>query len=140
MKKLWFILAILWTAVIFSFSRATGDESSSLSLWITERAKPIWDYLFSMHPIDLDTLHMIIRKAAHVFEFLVCGVFWSLAMPGRGYKIVILLSIGLCISLFDELGQIFVEGRSASLVDALVFDLPGFIVGIQAGIWKKQTK
>ncbi len=129
MRRLWLIPAILWTAVIFSFSASTGTESASLSLAIAEKVKGLWESVFPSASIDISILHAIIRKAAHVTEYLILGILWSLAIRPRGWYFLCLVGLGLVIASFDEGIQMFYEGRNPSFTDVLLFDWPGFLIG-----------
>ncbi|MFZ2539767.1 MAG: VanZ family protein, partial [Oscillospiraceae bacterium] len=82
--------------------------------------------------IDTDLLTLLIRKAAHLSEFLLLGLFVSLTfyyMKKRfQYNTMTILFIGLSAGVFDEFLQSFVVGRSSEVRDILI-DFAGIVIG-----------
>jgi len=126
MKYLSLAISLGLTAMIFSMSQATGEESGSMSMtlaqWISEHFVPA-------HWISLDQLHLLIRKGAHVGEYAVLGLSYALTFRLFRWPTGIMILLGLFIALGDEASQWLSEGRGPSLIDALVFDFPGFLLG-----------
>ncbi len=137
--KRWLLLivSLALTGFVFSFSLASGEASGSLSLTLATAGKTALQWLFPGWEIQLESLHLVIRKSAHVFEYLLLGCSWTLTFRAFRWKPIWLLILALAIPLIDEGIQLFAVDRGPSLVDALVFDLPGFLLGI--GIIKATT-
>jgi VanZ family protein len=148
------ILSVIWMAVIFSFSAKTADESSAESNaigmlvgeivipdfeeWSTEEQQSFtkdWDY-----PI---------RKAAHMTEYAVLGIFLLGALAGKQsvrHKVTAVRAFAVAVlyAASDEFHQYFVPGRACRIYD-VGFDSAGALIGILIGttfaVWynKKRT-
>lgn len=127
-KYIFLIISILWTLVILSFSTQSGETSGSISYNITFY---IYNLFHSFLPnLEIDTLHLIIRKCAHIGEYAVLGIWYGITgyhFKIKGYYIILL---GLVIALLDEGIQLLSVERGPSLIDALLFDFPGFLLGL----------
>ena len=116
-------------AFIWGNSLMTGADSGALSggilAWINS--------ILGLGEAGAETLHLLIRKAAHFTEFACLGVLlaWNCRMSGLcGSRAVTLpLLIALLTACTDETIQIFVEGRGSSLLDVWV-DTAGTLTGI----------
>jgi VanZ family protein len=88
------------------------------------------DSVFINNNISLETLHIIIRKGAHVFEYFILGI--SYLFTARYWKLSILkvLVFGLLTATVDELLQNIPIDRAASAVDIFIYDFGGFILGL----------
>lgn len=123
-------ITILITLFIFTMSVIPGSDSSDISSGISLTMKNLWDQIFINHPIALDTMHAIIRKGAHVFEYFILAI--SYFITAKYYKLSILKIgfYGLLTASVDEIIQSFVPDRAGRLVDVLVFDFGGFMLGL----------
>lgn len=125
-KTIW-LLALLWTAVIFSASLQNGNDSGQLSGNIT---KAVLEFLQSIGiRLSFDDAHFLIRKAAHFSEYAVLGLLVSHAQKKAPLFQSDALSIGLwmfAVPLADEWIQHFVSGRYGALSDSLL-DMCGFL-------------
>ncbi len=125
MKRSWiftYIPAILWMIVIFCFSAQSAADSTTLSDFFTR--------LFFGEV--LERLTVIVRKSAHVLEYLVLGV--MIYLPTNRlvrWKISIPLSIAVCACYAgtDEFHQLFIEGRACRGTDVLI-DTLGASLGV----------
>ena len=137
-KKIFLILAILWMAIIFSFSAKDADEStkesnavgmflgsivySDFEDWQVEEQQAFaekWD-----HPV---------RKCAHMTEYAILGFFLVGARydgrekcrraMGRAFRIAALYAAT------DEIHQYFVPGRACMFTDVCI-DSVGALLGI----------
>jgi VanZ family protein len=102
---LWFPV-VAWAAVIFAFS-SIPSLSSGLGTWDT-----------------------VLRKCAHMTEYLVLG---ALLLRALGREAPALLA-GVAYAATDELHQHFVAGRHASPVDVGI-DAVGVALGVLA--WRR---
>ena len=130
-KIIYLIMLFAWLAFIYVNSLLNGAASGSLSGGITEK---IYNILVNIHVnIRIETLHLIIRKLAHITEFFILGIimFLNVYQYFKEPKYYIGFSLGLCIlaSLIDETIQTFIDGRSGSIVDVGI-DSIGFILSI----------
>jgi VanZ family protein len=71
------------------------------------------------------TLHAFIRKCGHVVEYFIFGVllFRAIRAPGRGWDVrwaFLAILIAALYASSDEIHQIFVPSRGASIWDALL--------------------
>jgi VanZ family protein len=121
------IISILITLFIWMNSLLPADVSSAQSGFIVGIVDDILSFV-GIHS-DVNTLHLIIRKFAHFFEFFVLGISLSVYMIKEEKKIYHVIWIGLVIAIIDETIQLFVDGRTSSLVDVGI-DTLGTIFGI----------
>ena len=125
MKKLInLILLILWMIFIFTMSNFKAVESDSQSGFIVN----IFVNIFNIKNIDLITF--IVRKCAHITEYLILGILMLNCLKDYNIKNVLMVSILLCIlySCGDEIHQLFVSGRSGEVIDVLI-DTIGIVFG-----------
>lgn len=127
-RTLYMCLTLLWISVIFSFSLQSGEDSSQLSggivSWIVEK-------LSLTKFMDIDTIHFLIRKAAHFTEYFILGMFTLLTLLQTKFPKKGVIGILFCIIIasFDETIQLFVGGRAGQLMDVLL-DSTGSLCGI----------
>ena len=126
-KYVYLILAFAWTAIIFSFSVQSGEISSSLSSGLTAWIHHIIRNIIPN--LSIDTLHIVIRKGAHAFEYMILGIIYALTGVEYKFRIWLFPLCGLLVALADELIQTLAIERGPSLIDALLFDFPGYIIG-----------
>ncbi len=134
------ILVIGWLAVIFSLSAESAEVSSMRSLDLVRR---ITDNL------HIYVTEVFVRNCAHIIEFTILSTLAYIAMfatnhvqsgeipPASSYLdklkndnevyIAVALWITALSAAADEYHQIFVQGRSASLLDVFL-DLSGAFV------------
>ena len=116
------ILAILWTVFIWSNSAKSAVESSGQSLQVLDLLEPI---LLSLG-LEWDTLHHLVRKAAHMIEFALLGALWSGGL--RRYRFFPPFTLCFLTALIDETIQLGYPGRSGQITDLWV-DLSGVVLG-----------
>ena len=124
----------VWASLIFTFSTDTfsSDHTQSVVVGILHTLLP--------HVAEgtLVALHDFLRKCAHVCEYFVFGLllFSAFRAPGRGWQwrwtVLAILAAALYASS-DEIHQIFVPSRGASIWDALL-DTSGASVA-QLAVW-----
>lgn len=128
MKYVYLFISLFVTGFIFSMSFASGESSASLSLEVTNLIYNITSSLFPNNHINVDTLHIIVRKSAHISEYMVLAGSWFFTIKYWKGSLGLLLFIGLAISATDETIQIFSLNRGPSIIDVLVFDYLPFCV------------
>ena len=116
------ILVIIWLLVIFHFSNQDGSTSTSLTNSILEAYLPF---------MDSDIFFIIIRKMAHITEYLILGVLVLNSINEFKVDKQIIISILICFILasFDEFHQLFIPGRTGCLFDVFI-DISGANLGI----------
>lgn len=152
MKKFFsIILCILWMMFIYYNSSQDGTSSNGFTYKITDKLITISEQIqieknndikvysspnnviSSLANKDRVFLNKILRKSAHVMEFLIlsillCNAFFTCGIKGRN-PIVYVLFITLFYAVLDEYHQIYVIGRSSSVKDVLI-DFIGGIIGM----------
>lgn len=121
-KVIKLLLIILWLLVIFIFSNQDGTTSTALTNDVLEK------YLFF---IDSDVFFIVIRKIAHITEYLILGILvFSFVNEFKiDRKIIISLLICLIFSSLDEFHQLFIPGRTGKILDVFI-DMIGVLLGI----------
>lgn len=139
-KILAWLPAILMMIIIFRFSTANGEQSSGLSLKLTEQViSVIIDTVkLGLSPEEetqlIESIHTPIRKMGHMTEFGMLAVTIAFALffchHRRGWKLVIWCEgIGILYACTDEIHQLFVPERSGQLTDVLI-DSIGLTLGL----------
>lgn len=152
------LLLIGQTVVIFYFSSQTASQSSSLSRFIMDK----FDWLPKFIPREESTdefmgvtLHYIIRKLAHMYNFSLIGcTIYAIRshFDNKLFKDILWICLGVSIAILDEAYQNFVPGRSGNAID-VGFDFSGIIGGYsfvyvlfsivfskRCGLWERKTK
>lgn len=140
---IWVIVLVAWIVFIWAHSIVGGAVSDAESLWWVR----IFDPFFNAMGVtaDVSMRNHIVRKTAHFTEYLVLGIFITMALrprwhtPRRGVAPAIALAVAVpCI---DESIQLFIPGRTGQPSDVLL-DICGAAVGfaIVALILRSQRK
>lgn len=134
--KIYILLTLLWSALIFSFSLqpadASGEVSSGFGEWLIETFVPgLQDDLEALPEEQYEFLHHILRKCAHFTEYFILGVLVMLTFLQTRQRLPWLkgIGVGALVACLDETIQLFVEGRSGQVKDVLL-DSTGVAVGI----------
>lgn len=124
-KYISIVLLIIWMIIIFLMSNSSAIESSNQSGLITTLINKI---LMLEH---FEFLNFIIRKLAHLFEYMILGILMINCLKNYNIKNYFLLAIILCFiyACTDEIHQVFIPGRSGKIQDVLL-DTFGSIIGI----------
>jgi VanZ family protein len=111
----------LWACVIFTFStdRFSSENTQGIVVDILHTLLPF------LSQETLCALHNFIRKCAHVGEYFVLGVllFRAVRTPREGWQwrwAFLAILIAAFYASSDEMHQIFVPSRGASVWDALL--------------------
>ena len=143
-KILLFVVLVLWSALIFSFSSQRAEDSASLS---RDLAKKVITTIEKVFGIDVNSnaddedgkagrffglIEHYLRKTAHFFLFMVLGIISS-ALAGEysgKYKYAFAVALLYCLfyAASDEIHQLFVPGRAGMLRD-VALDFCGSAVG-----------
>jgi VanZ family protein len=129
-RKLWLFVSIALSVFVLSFSLQSGEASGELSGSLTASIHALLTDWFPAWNLELDTLHWLVRKAAHLGSYFVLGVAWShtLGLYRIALQWIVVLGVGLAV--FGELLQLLAQDRGPSLFDALVFNGTGYLIGV----------
>jgi VanZ family protein len=112
---------VLWASLIFTFSTDSfsSEHTQNLVVGILHTLLP------HARERTLYMLHDFIRKCAHLCEYFVFGVllFRAIRAPRRGWHwrwALLAILIAAFYASSDEMHQIFVPSRGASVWDALL--------------------
>jgi len=125
-----FFLPIAWMGVMFAFSSDLGSMDNTRSL-----LNPLIQFLVpGISPEGLHQFQFVIRKSAHVFEYLVLAALWCFALDtgekkGRTSPVFFALLIAILYACLDELYQGFVASRTGRFADVGIDSL-GAVLGV----------
>ena len=136
MKKIIsFIVLILWMIVIFSFSSADANKSTSTSDKVITTMIEIKDKITNNETpnnekeIIVKNSSFYIRKLAHITEYLILGfLMFNLLKQYSVTNIYFAIGLSILYSCTDEFHQLFISGRSGSIRDVLI-DSIGILIG-----------
>ena len=116
------ILVIMWMIVIFYLSNQNSTETTNTTNII---------YKLFRISTNSDVVFILIRKLAHISEYLILGFLLCNMFNSFNVKNIFIYTILICIiySCLDELHQLFINGRNCQFIDCLI-DLLGTIIGI----------
>lgn len=126
--------------IIFAMSHMPVESSWKLSGVVTSEVIQSVDSDNQSTDIDnsnkimgftKDQINVFIRKIAHMGEFFILFVLWYIVLVKDKNKNVLLHSamIAIFYAMTDEFHQLFVQGRTANIVDVGV-DSIGVICGV----------
>ncbi len=130
---LWF----LWAILVLKFSSDTGQTSSGKSGWILTQVLSVLNTL-GVEVNNVELLHTLIRKAAHMFNYLCMGLVGYNALRLTfnwpfNRKLLFAFLLSAMFASLDEFFQTFVPGRSGQFKDVLI-DSSGAFLGL-LGLW-----
>jgi VanZ family protein len=138
----YWMLLVLWMALIFFFSAQAALQSKELSSGLTgffiqaiERFFPAWNF-------SATAFHGLIRKIAHFVIYFVLGLFMIQALRASKitWKKATLLALVLCsvYAVTDEYHQFFVPGRGAQVTDVLLDSVASSLGVLSYYSWKRK--
>ncbi len=118
MKLRYFTPALLWMILIFYMSSQVGNDSAGMSDMIVSFIQSLIHDITTVE-VSINTLSFIIRKSAHVIEYMILTFFFLYAFYKNKYNKYLLYSASLSVlyAMSDELHQTFIPGRSGTAVD-----------------------
>lgn len=123
------VLLVLNVAFIWGNSAMTAEISSAISGLVGH----VLEMLFRLPMGAEGSGHGLLRKLAHFSEFACLGglLYWRAGLAGKRGKTLVALAAGgvLLTACIDETIQIFVPGRSSSLIDVWI-DTAGGMAGM----------
>jgi len=124
---------VLWMALIMWLSSDTASAAHTAS-WLL----PILHALAPWAtPAQLEAMHALIRKGAHLTEYAILAALWLRALiRGRAVRpsaaAAIAFAISLAWAILDEVHQSFVPSRTASPTDVAI-DGMGALLAVVVG-------
>lgn len=124
-KRRWIvIIVVIIVTCIWLQSAISESKSAYESKWFLMNIVNPFLQRFGMEALDKN----LVRKIAHVFEYLVLGVFVSLLWKE---KLIKSINTGFIVAFLDESIQVF-TGRGALITDVWI-DMIGVTVGAIIG-------
>ena len=114
--------AAVWMGVIYLMSAMPGDLSGETSGRLLQLVLRVLALVGLDGAVDTHTLHILIRKAAHMTEYAVLFYLYRRALSMEGAKRPGLYALLLCAAYAatDEWHQAYVGGRGPSAVDVCI--------------------
>jgi hypothetical protein len=136
-KILMIIFLIFWMLVIFLFSNQNATKSQNLSDNVTSK---IIDVAYKITKNEkfvnnrkriIKRVRFVIRKTAHFTLYFILGVIVYLLLNklGVSHKIIFTILICFAYACSDEFHQMFVDERTAKILDVFI-DTIGSTCGI----------
>lgn len=129
---------MIWLCFIFWMSTGTFSAEHTFSV-----VSVVLRFLFPGLSPDLVVLvHVIVRKAAHITEYLFLSLllFRAFRVPGSGwrwrYSVFAMMGVTLW-ALGDEFHQLFVPGRTGSLMDVGIDVAGGALGQLAIFVWRR---
>ncbi len=120
-KYIYLALSVVWMAVIFRFSGQTATDSTTESIFITERILRF--FMSNPAPELIDAFENIVRKLAHFAEYFLLGSLLFLTLRSYGLskrKSAFAILISALYAISDEVHQYFIPGRACRWYDVVI--------------------
>jgi VanZ family protein len=118
--------------LIFWFS-ADSDSGATSGGLLEALVSLLASVVGPVGPEAHDTLHVLLRKAAHFTEYAVLALLWTGVLPRGRQGIILAFCLTTGYAITDEIHQAFVPNRGPSPLDVLI-DASGAAVAL-AGRW-----
>lgn len=136
-KIILLIVVIFWMGIIFAFSNQNAKNSQNLSDKITSKiidasCKILKKEITTERKLELiKEVRFFIRKTAHFSLYLVLAILTFTLLDKFEIKNKILFTLLLCFiyACSDELHQLFINERTAKILDVLI-DMVGSFFGL----------
>ena len=136
-KILSILLIIIWMITIFNFSHQQGTGSSKTSETVSRIIVNIYDINKHLNEEEknelIEIINPIIRKMAHFTIYMLGGIllinYIHLFLLEIEKEMLYSACIGIIYAITDEIHQLFIVGRSGSIIDVLI-DSIGIFTGI----------
>lgn len=130
---IYFVLILIWMAVVFAFSNQSAEVSSKASGGITEKVVKLFiNNNTTISQSQRDSIETVIRKCAHFVLYLIGGFltanFLSTTQIQDKHIVMYAILFTFCYAITDEMHQLFVSGRSGEIRD-VILDTAGASVG-----------
>jgi len=131
--------AVIWAAVVLGASNDFFSATHSAD-WLGEIILRVVGH--PLPPRQFDTIHFLIRKAAHLTEYFVLGalLFRAVRADQRGWRTrwaVAAVALAASVAIADEWHQLFVASRTGSGWD-VVLDAVG--AALAQWVWRYNSR
>ncbi|CAH2215055.1 VanZ family protein [Tepidibacter aestuarii] len=129
MKKIYWVISMLWMCLIFYFS----NQPASISDAQSDMTIGVINYITSTDIIEINNIDYIVRKTAHFSLYFILSILMTLSIESivhnknNSYKLGAIISV--VYSMSDEFHQMFTPGRGAQIKDVGIDSL-GIVCGI----------
>lgn len=135
-RIIYLILVVIWMIIVFSFSNQNGVKSQGSSDIITDKIIEISDDYFALDiKSSEDMISFAVRKLAHFSIYFLGGIliynFINTFSINKKYIIIFSIVLGAVYACTDELHQLFIDGRSAQMMDVFI-DSCGVVLAVIA--------
>lgn len=128
MKKIiYFLLLIVWLFIIYILSNQNGQISGGNSISIIKMilnfCYEIFDISKESLPSVLNMIHNPIRELAHAFEYFVLSFLVLKNLINfkiKENKYIVTLIFCFVYAVFDEIHQLFIDGRAFQYLDIMM--------------------
>ena len=123
MTYILFTLTIISFIILFYLSHQNGEDTHETSLNLTNH--------LSFLSSDTETLHINLRRYAHIFLFAIFTFFFTLTLHISNYPYYF-LAFPVLYTWADEATKVFIPGRHFSWFD-VGLNLIGVVIGVVLG-------
>ncbi|MFD1031302.1 VanZ family protein [Metaplanococcus flavidus] len=132
-RKVAWIIAIGWMAIIFILSHQPGTVSSGLSSGISEMILALVSGALPQIETEIEGFHTLMRKNAHFIAYFILGILLLNALKSNSFPTsrdaIAAFLIAVFYAITDEFHQLFIVGRSGEFRDVMI-DSAGAATGI----------
>ncbi|CRK81300.1 VanZ family protein [Neobacillus massiliamazoniensis] len=139
MKSRWFwwALVLLWCIQIFYFTALPVYNDEHTRGFLTR----FFTHAFpSIHTVIIDVIDYYIRKLAHITVFGILALLFKTAISNKPRPYIYAWIFTTLYAGTDEWHQMYVPGRTASIIDVLIDSTGAFIFLICMFLWKKNKQ
>ncbi|MEG0346382.1 MAG: VanZ family protein [Erysipelotrichaceae bacterium] len=131
-KYIYLLLLVLIMSIIFLFSSQSNDKSQTISNKVIEVTKQdvVTNVINENLDININPI-ILVRKGAHASLYFILAITCFLTLKEFKVKNTETICILLCLlyASSDEIHQIFIRGRTASILDVII-DMLGATFGV----------
>ena len=139
-RTIYWLLLLLWLALAVYLSRQTGEQTADFSGGLTEWLAGLLARIGIA--VELEPLHDVMRRCAHVFIYLVLGFLacrvFCLSFSGK-WVIAAVFLFCFAVGVLDEYQKAFIPGRHCHWNDVLVNCICG-AVGVIIGLLVRRVR
>lgn len=145
-KKIIYIsFSLICMIIIFLFSSKNSTTSNDTSKRLINTGVVLYEKLFNK---DIDNNYIVnklnhpVRKIAHYSIYFVLGIFVYNVIYCMKLKYASIITLGICFlyASFDEMHQLFVNGRTGQFRDVLIDTLGALTAIIILNLYYKKNK
>jgi VanZ family protein len=133
----WWALVLLWCIQIFYFTALPVYNDEHTRGFLTR----FFTHAFpSIHTGIIDVIDYYIRKLAHITVFGILALLFKTAISNKPRPYIYAWIFTTLYAGTDEWHQMYVPGRTASIIDVLIDSTGAFIFLFCMFLWKKNKQ